>query len=529
MNDPSITVIIPVYNTAKYLKACLDSVLSQSLADFEIVAVNDASTDDSPAILAEYAAKDARVRIVDHERNKGLLAARVSGVRAAAGKYLLFLDSDDIFLPGFLAKLYRTAERRQADVVHFPLTVRDRNHTLSERLIRLAARRSRPYPGRLDGSEVFRKFFVDNAYGWSAAQKMYRSDLCRRAVEFIPDDFCLMGEDFCFYTICAFFAVRYVPLRYPGYVYFLDSGISSGQQTSLEKYLTRQSPFQALRNVKDFLLRQQALDEYRAAFELLEQKLLEEYALRWMRLLPDEARARAFNTIFREYDPLPLFLAFRSFFSDKDERFLEMLTGEDPDPVVFPGSFERIAHQPAIAEKRISAARWREWKKFIENGHYDAVVLEPDEDLDRLFWDLRAIRDAGAAPLCSRTGTYLDTLKRNGLNAWLMEDRVLRQAAAVLVPDADSVEWYRKRNCRAGTSLENLQPPDCSGQTSAEMLALEHSERTSAYYRIDPSPDGETFVPFFRKLDHLFRKLPNGFRKKTFGLLARLYNRIRGY
>ena len=336
MNDPSVTVVVPVYNTEKYLKACLDSVLSQSLADFEIVAVNDASTDDSPAVLAEYAAKDARVRIVNHERNKGLLAARLSGVRAAAGKYLLFLDSDDVFLPGFLAKLYRTAERRQADVVHFPLTVRDRDQTLSPRLIRLAARRSHPYPGRLNGSEVFRKFFVDNAYGWSAAQKMYRTELCRRAVEFIPDRFCLMGEDFCFYTLCAFFAERYVPLRYPGYVYFLDSGISSGRQTTLDRFLTRQSPFQALRNVKDFLFRQQAFDEYRAPFENLERILLEEYVLRWMRHLPDDARARAFNTIFREYDALPLFLAFRSFFSDKDERFLEMLTGKIRTRSFFP-------------------------------------------------------------------------------------------------------------------------------------------------------------------------------------------------
>ena len=195
---PAISVIIPVYNTAKYLKACLDSVLSQSFPDFEIVAVNDASTDDSPAVLADFAAKDARVRIVDHESNKGLLAARVSGIRAAQGKYLLFLDSDDVFLPGFLVRLWAAAEKNQADIVHFPLTVRDRDHTLSPRLIRLAARRSRPYPGRLNGSEVFRKFFADGAYGWSAAQKMYRTDLCRHAVQFIPDRFCLMGEDFCF-------------------------------------------------------------------------------------------------------------------------------------------------------------------------------------------------------------------------------------------------------------------------------------------------------------------------------------------
>ncbi|MBR4664791.1 MAG: glycosyltransferase family 2 protein, partial [Lentisphaeria bacterium] len=75
--SPQISVLIPVYNTEKYLRACLDSVLSQSMTDFEIVAVNDASTDGSPRILAEYAAKDSRIRLINHPCNKGLLAVRL--------------------------------------------------------------------------------------------------------------------------------------------------------------------------------------------------------------------------------------------------------------------------------------------------------------------------------------------------------------------------------------------------------------------------------------------------------------------
>ena len=109
--SPQITVIVPVYNTARYLPDCLDSILSQSMKDFEILAVNDASTDNSPDILAEYAAKDSRVRIVNHETNKGLLAGRLSGIRAARGKYIMFLDSDDCFIPGVLKNVLKTAEK----------------------------------------------------------------------------------------------------------------------------------------------------------------------------------------------------------------------------------------------------------------------------------------------------------------------------------------------------------------------------------------------------------------------------------
>ena len=410
-----ISVVIPVYNTGKFLPACLDSVLSQSMPDFEVLAVNDASTDDSLGILADYAAKAPRIRIINHECNKGLLAARISGIKAASGKYLLFLDSDDCFLPGFLKKLWSVAEKKQADIVHFPLVIRDRNQSLSTRLLRLAEKKSRPFAQELHGDDVFRKYFVENAYGWSAVQKLYRTEICRKAAEFIPDQFCLMAEDFCFYTVCAFFAKHYVPMHQGGYVYFMDSGISSGQKTSLEKFLGRQSPFQALRNIKDFLLRQKVFDKYRDAFETQEQKPLGEYVLRWMRYLPDDDRAAAFNTIFRQYDQDVLFFALRRFFNGLDEHFLELLTGEDPEPVPFPEQLRRPCLTPVLHHHDISLDRWHEWKQLIDADHYDAVILPPDDNADRLFWDIRAIRDAGAAAVCRRDMSYLAVLDSHGV------------------------------------------------------------------------------------------------------------------
>ena len=527
--EPCISVIVPVYNTAKYLPTCLDSILSQSMPDFEIIAVNDASTDNSPEILAEYAARDARVRIVCHETNKVLLSVRLSGVRAARGKYLLFLDSDDCFLPGFLTKLRTVAEKKHADMVHFPLVIRDRNHTLSPRVIRLAEKKSRPFARELRNADIFRKYFVENAYGWSAVQKLYRTDVCRKAVENIPDQFCLMAEDFCFYTVCSFFAEHYVPMKQTGYVYFMDSGISSDQKTTLEKFLERQSPIPALRIVRSFLEHQNVPEDYLAAFAGQEQKLFSEYALRWMRSLPDEDRTVAFNTVFAHYDSCCLFTAMRHFFTGRDEHFLELLTGEDPEPVSCPEKFDHIAENPVPDHTDISIERWQDWQKLIRDNHYDTVILAPDSDMDRLFWDIRAVRDAGAAAVCRREKPYLDTLQRQDLKHWLIEDRVLRHASAVLTPDEASAEWYRKRNCHAGISLDHILPPQRCLKTSIRMLALEKSELKSASYRIDPSADGETFVPFFRKLDHLFRKLPTRFRKRLFGFLGRTYNRIFGF
>ena len=88
------SVIIPVYNVEAYLQACLDSVLNQTFEDWEAICVNDGSTDNSAAILEEYGHKDGRFKIVN-QPNGGLSAARNTGLKAAAGEYVLFLDSDD--------------------------------------------------------------------------------------------------------------------------------------------------------------------------------------------------------------------------------------------------------------------------------------------------------------------------------------------------------------------------------------------------------------------------------------------------
>lgn len=91
---PKISIVIPVYNSAKYLRECLDSIVSQGFADWEVVAVDDGSLDESPAILDEYAARDVRVKVI-HKANGGVSAARNDGLDAASGEYVLFVDSDD--------------------------------------------------------------------------------------------------------------------------------------------------------------------------------------------------------------------------------------------------------------------------------------------------------------------------------------------------------------------------------------------------------------------------------------------------
>ena len=113
---PEISVIIPVYNTARFLSACLDSVLDQTFADTEIICVDDGSTDDSLQILRRYEKRDGRVKVLT-QRNARQGAARNRGLEIAAGRYVMFVDSDDWLDNDALEVLCRRAAADDADIV----------------------------------------------------------------------------------------------------------------------------------------------------------------------------------------------------------------------------------------------------------------------------------------------------------------------------------------------------------------------------------------------------------------------------
>ncbi len=115
MNRPLISVIIPVYKVEAYLEFCIDSVLNQTFQDFELILVDDGSPDSCPEICDRYAAAHARVQVI-HQKNRGLSAARNTGIGHASGDYLCFIDSDDYVYPCYLEHLYRAVKETGADM-----------------------------------------------------------------------------------------------------------------------------------------------------------------------------------------------------------------------------------------------------------------------------------------------------------------------------------------------------------------------------------------------------------------------------
>lgn len=161
------SILIPVYNAAAFLPQCLDSVLCQGGSDYEVILVNDGSTDTSPAICAEYAQRDTRFHLI-HQENRGLLMARKAAIAAAQGDYLLFLDADDFWEPNLLETIDPILQREQPDVLVFDMQFYDAGH-------RRPFASSFPDGTRIDGSE--KRQFVAH---W--VEKEYLNEMWRKVI-----------------------------------------------------------------------------------------------------------------------------------------------------------------------------------------------------------------------------------------------------------------------------------------------------------------------------------------------------------
>ncbi|MBQ9664917.1 MAG: glycosyltransferase family 2 protein [Bacteroidaceae bacterium] len=168
-----ISVVIPIYNVAQYLSQCIDSVLSQSYPELEIILVNDGSTDDCPRICDEYKEKDARVRVI-HQKNGGLSDARNSGMKIAEGEWIYFADSDDWLERNALLKLHQFALINHCDVVQGGLY-----YVYSDHLLFRKASKKEQMKTLLTRYEAMRELIINDRVKNFAWGKLYKATLIK--------------------------------------------------------------------------------------------------------------------------------------------------------------------------------------------------------------------------------------------------------------------------------------------------------------------------------------------------------------
>jgi len=203
---PKISVIIPIYNTEKYLQECLDSVLNQSLRDIEIICVNDGSTDNSLTMLQNYSKKDLRIIIITQD-NLGQAAARNAGIKAACGEYVCFLDSDDLLVENALEELYYKAKQDKLEVLCYDIKCMYENeHLKVTNNMDSYYQRNISFGGVKTGKELFTEMIEKNSFIDSASNMLISRDwLIKNNIEFYPG---ILYEDSLFSFQCFMTANR---------------------------------------------------------------------------------------------------------------------------------------------------------------------------------------------------------------------------------------------------------------------------------------------------------------------------------
>lgn len=212
--EPLLSIIMPCYNVRRYLDAVLESLWAQPFESWELIAVDDASTDGTAKVLERAAQQDARVRLVRHERNHGAAAARNTGLAYARGEYIWFLDPDDDFEPALLLEALGALEESGADVAVFGC--REETYDATGTL-RSARDVLPPISGVLAGDELHRAILdleESTLYGY-AWNKVYRREVIGTAR--FPD--VMLAEDLLFNVEVFDRAARAVFIQQPLYHY----------------------------------------------------------------------------------------------------------------------------------------------------------------------------------------------------------------------------------------------------------------------------------------------------------------------
>ena len=178
-NPALISIILPVYNTGQYLEDCMDSLLSQDIENIELICVDDCSTDNSLEILYKYFNSDSRVTILECPKNGGQSVARNFGLKVATGKYVYFMDSDDILEQGALKLLYKISEKSNLDLLLFDgksffesVQIEKNFHQYKNLYIR-----KKSYPEIYRGTELYSAMVINGDYKVSPCLQFIRKSL----------------------------------------------------------------------------------------------------------------------------------------------------------------------------------------------------------------------------------------------------------------------------------------------------------------------------------------------------------------
>jgi len=304
-----ISIIIPVFNTEKYISHCLNSVINQTFKDLEIICVLDGSTDSSADICKKFASRDNRIKIIDHKTNRGLLIARKTGVLASTGEYIMFLDSDDWLEIRTCSYLYDCIKANNVDILQFGTYVNAEPDVSPQRVANVR-NLLLPYIGKLLGKEVFEGAFRYRKFRFSIWNKIYRASLCKEVFKNFDDyENIFKAEDLCAFFRLAYLAKSYMGIEEKFYHYRFGAGLTGRSSIDLNAFETYCKQSIVPEKCRTFLIDQGAFEEYKDIYESIKKDLLNECINAWFSYLSLSDSAAGFKCLVKYWNVVDVAIA----------------------------------------------------------------------------------------------------------------------------------------------------------------------------------------------------------------------------
>lgn len=231
--NKKVSIIVPCYNTEKYVNRCIDSIINQTYKNLEIIVVNDCSPGKMKDILEKYKRKDKRIKVINHPNNKGLFQARLSGAKIATGDYIAFLDSDDYVDFDFYRELVFSAEVEKSDMVVCNTVLENKDNKYIYNLFTTGM-------VKLENNEILNEYFNQKGYNYrwhTVWNKLYKMDLWKKAEKHYSmiKEHLIMTEDFAFSTVLFYYAKKMIYNDRANYFYCENDDASTSLNLLTEK------------------------------------------------------------------------------------------------------------------------------------------------------------------------------------------------------------------------------------------------------------------------------------------------------
>ncbi len=353
MGECLVSVIVPVYNTEKYIEKCIKSILNQTYKNIELILVDDGSEQSEEQLIYKYAQKDKRIKYLKRNENHGLFKTRIEGVRHASGKYIAFVDSDDYINLDFIRLLVNKAEHEQSDII-FSTTVLN---TPKEKKVINIFQDIALHKLPLIGEEVRKTFFEQGgvAYVWHTIwNKLYSKKLWDKCVPIFEkmDKHIVMTEDIAFSAILFYYANKVC--RVENSVYFYCQHAEASTNTQNISYATYHKRVMDIQNVFKFL----------TAFFSDKEDYLKQGIIKFRNYYGRIWRRQIANLAFED--------------REKAEEIIRGLADEDEEKTISQDGYFNLAQVPYYGElDKIKEKIWLSKQKYISFDIFDTVITRP--------------------------------------------------------------------------------------------------------------------------------------------------------